>query len=162
MKSIYLIAIGLVIVILQTTVMQLFRIAGIVPNLMLIWLIIAAVIFDRMTSFKAALIGGLLVDILIGKGIAVHIAIYIPIVLVIASLEEKIFKDNYITPVILIVLSTLYYHAFFLLVHYFSTGDFVLFGRLFSVIIPELLYNLCIGVICYVCAFRISAGYQMR
>ncbi len=162
MKNIYLIVISLLIVILQTTVMQLFRIAGVVPNLMLIWLIIAAVVFERMTSFKAALIGGLLTDVLIGKGIAVHIAIYIPIVLVIASLEEKIFKDNYITPVILIVLSTCYYHAFFLLVHYFSTGDFVFFARLISVILPELLYNLCIGVICYIWAFRISAGYQMR
>ncbi len=162
MRATYLIIISLAIIILQTTLGQLFRIGGVVPNLMLLWLIIVAVIFDRMTSFKAALIGGLLVDVLIGKGIAVHIAIYIPIVLVIASLEEKIFKDNYITPVILIVLSTLYYHFFFLITHYFSTGDFVLFSRLFSLIIPELIYNLLIGVACYVLAFRISAGYQMR
>ncbi len=162
MKSIYLIAIALVIVIIQTTVMQLFRIVGVVPNLMLIWLIIAAVIFDRLTSFKAAFFAGLFTDILIGKGIGISIAIYIPVVVVIASLEEKIFKDNYITPIILIVMSTLYYHLFYLIVHYFSTGDFVLFPRLFTIVFPETLYNLAIGVICYVMAFRISAGYQMR
>ncbi len=162
MKSIYLIAIALAIVIVQTTIMQLFRIFDVAPNLMLIWLIIAAVIFDRMTSFKAAFFAGLFTDILIGKGIGISIAIYIPIVIVIASLEEKIFKDNYITPVILIVMSTLYYHLFYLLVHYFSTGDFVLFPRLFTIVLPETLYNLAIGVICYVLAFRISKGYQMR
>ncbi len=162
MKSVYLILIALVIVILQTTVMQLFRVVGVVPNLMLIWLIIAAVIFDRLTSFKAAFFAGLFTDILISKGIGMHIAIYIPIVVVIASLEEKIFKDNYITPVILIVMSTAYFHLFYLIVHYFSTGDFVLFPRLFTIVFPETLYNLVLGVICYVLAFRISEGYQMR
>ncbi len=162
MKTIYLFAVALLIVVLQTTLLQLFRIGDVVPNLMLIWLIICAVICGRFISFKAALLAGLLTDILIGKGIAIHVAIYVPIVLVIASLEERIFKDNYITPPILIVMSTLYYHAFFLVVHYFSTGDFVLFTRLFSVILPELVYNLAIGVACYVLAFRIAAGYQMR
>ncbi len=162
LNTIYFIAASAAIIILQMTVFQLVRIFGVVPNIMLIWLVICAVIFSRQTSFKVALLSGFLSDVLFGKGVGVHIAIYVVVVIFIASLEEKIFKDNYITPVILLVMATAYYHLVFLIVHYFSTGNFVLFPRLFTIVLPEILYNLCVGVALYVLAFRIAEGYQMR
>ncbi len=161
-RRIYFAAATILIIVLQMTLMQLVRIFGVAPNIALIGLVICAVLFNRRTSFKVALLGGFLSDVLFGKGIGVHVAIYVVVVIAIASLEEKIFKDNYITPVILLLLATAYYHFVFLIVHYFSTGYFLLLPRLFTVILPEMLYNLCIGVAFYVLSFRVAEYYQRR
>jgi len=162
MKDRYLIAISLALVLIQTTLVQLIRLSDTVPNIMLIWIIIAIVLFGRFAGIKTAIYAGVFTDILIGKGIGVYLLIYLAIASLIALLEEKIFKDNYITPVVLIVVTTSIFHVFYLLIDYFSTGDIYLWHWLVGILIPEVLYNLAIGVFVYTRAFRIYMGYQMR
>lgn len=162
MKDRYLLLIALLIIIFETTLLQIFRIVGIVPNIMLIWIVIASVLFDRWTSVKAAILAGVLQDLLIGKGLAINLSIYLVVAIFISMLEEKIFKDNYVTPVVLITSATVFYHLFMTVIHYFSTGDFVLGSMIIGILIPEIIYNLAVGVITYVRAFRIHMGYQMR
>ena len=162
MKDRYLIAITLAIVVLQTTMLQLFRVGGVLPNLMLLWLIISIVLFGRFVGIKTAIYAGVITDVLIGKGLAVHLSIYLVIAILISSMEEKIFKDNYVTPVVLIVTTTVFYHVFFLIVHYFSTGDINLLKWVFEITLPEMIYNLAIGVFVYTKAFKWHMGYQMR
>ncbi|MCK8060670.1 MULTISPECIES: rod shape-determining protein MreD [unclassified Fusibacter] len=162
MKDRYLIAITLAIVVLQTTVLQLLRIGGVLPNLMLIWLIIAIVLFGRFVGIRTAIYAGLFSDILIGKGLAVHLSIYLVIAIIISSMEEKIFKDNYVTPVVLIMTTTVFYHVFFLVVHYFATGNINLLKWVFTITLPEMIYNLAIGVVVYTQSFKWQMGYRMR
>lgn len=162
MKDRYLVLISLGLVILQTTILQLIRIKEIMPNILLIWLIIAIVLFGRLVGIKVALYLGVFTDVLIGKGLAVNLTIYLIVAIVISLIEEKIFKDNYITPVVLIVLTTVFYHVFYGVVHYFSTGQFLLMARIFTVALPEVIYNLIVGVALYVMSFKLYMGYQMR
>lgn len=162
MKDRYLIMISLTLVLLQTTVFQLIRIADVMPNLMLIWLIIAIVNFGKFAGIKTAIYAGLLTDVLIGKGLGTYMLIYLTIASIIALLEEKIFKDNYITPVVLIVSTTVMFHGMYFLIDYFSTGDVNLFRMVFGILIPEVVYNLAIGVFIYTWTFRMFMGYQMR
>lgn len=162
MKDRYLIVITLVLVLFQTTVTQLFRIGGVSPNILLIWLIIAIVLFGRMAGIKTALYAGILSDVLIGKGLGVYLLIYLSIASIIALLEEKIFKDNYITPVVLILATTVLFHCEYFLIDYFATGDFNLLRFAFAIVVPEALYNLVLGVPAYTLAFRVFMGYQMR
>lgn len=162
MKDRYLILISLVMVLLQTTVVQLLRIGGVVPNIMLIWLIISIVLFGRFAGIKTAIYAGVLTDVLIGKGLGVYLLIYLTIASIIALLEEKIFKDNYITPVVLILSSTVVFHMLYFLIDYLATGDFNWIRFVVQIVVPEMIYNLVLGVFTYTKAFRIFMGYQMR
>lgn len=162
MKDRYLLLITLVLVLLQTSLVQLLRIGGIAPNLILIGLVIAIVLFGRMVGLRTALYAGVLTDLLIGKGLGVYLLIYLTIASIIALLEEKIFKDNYITPVVLILATTAIFHLEYFVIDYFATGDYNLLRFLFSIVIPEALYNLVLGVPAYTMAFRVFMGYQMR
>lgn len=162
MKDRYLIAISFLIVILQTTVFQLLRIGGVMPNIMLIWLVISIVMFGRFSGIKTAIYAGLFTDMLIGKGLGVYLLIYLAIASMIALLEEKIFKDNYITPIVLIIATTTIFHVFFFVIDYFATGDINLVRWLVGIVMPEIIYNLVIGVLAYTHSFRLYMGYHMR
>ncbi len=162
MKDRYLVLISLVMVLVQTTLLQAIRIGDVIPNIMLIWLIIAIVLFGRYAGIKTAIYAGVLTDVIIGKGLGTHLLIYLTIASIIALLEEKIFKDNYITPVVLIIATTALFHTMFLFIDYFANGDIHIVRFLFGILLPEVIYNLAIGVVAYTTAFRIFMGYQMR
>ncbi len=162
MKDRYIILILLAIIILQTTLLQLFRIAGVIPDLMLVWVVITAALFDKKTSIKTAIYAGILFDIVSGKGLGVHLAIYLPVALVIATIEDKIFKDNQVTPFILLGLATAFSYIFTAFVYYFSTGRFLLVTRLFSHFLPSLIYNLLVGAIFYLIVMRLRVEEKDR
>ncbi len=150
MKDRYIILIAVLMVIFQTTLMQIFRIYGIMPNLILLWVVISAVLYPPVTSIKIAVYSGIILDIMSSKALAVHLSIFLVIVLVITWIEDKIFKENYVTPVVLIIAATVFYYVFMSVFHYFSTGHFLLFSRLFTHLLPESIYNVFVGLPLYI------------
>ncbi len=149
MKDRTIILIALLIIILQTTLLQLFSFADIIPNVMLVWVVVVAALFDKNTSLKTAIYSGILFDIIGGKGLGVHFTIYLSLSLLIIAIEDKIFKDNYITPLILLTLSSLFSYVFTAFVYYFATGRFLLLTRFFSHFLPEMAYNIIVGLLLY-------------
>lgn len=162
MKDRWLLLITLTLIVFQTSFLQLFRLYGVLPNLVMLWLIIVVVIFGRYIGIKTALYAGFFTDVLIGKGIGVYLAFYLLIALIISSIEAKIFKDNYITPFVLIFTTTVFFHTYMLLIDYFVTGELHLAIWLFRHVIPEALYNLVVGMLCYTLSIKWYSGYKMR
>lgn len=154
MKDRYILLIALAIVILQTTLLQIISICGIIPNLMLIYIVVVATLLERGVVIKTAIYSGVLFDIVTSKALALHLSIYLVVVLVITLIEDKIFKENYVTPVVLLVAATVFSYVFMGVFHYFSMGRFLLFSRVFTHLLPEILYNVAIGLPLYIVMVR--------
>ncbi len=162
MKDRYLILFSFIIVIVQTSILPFFKIGGVVLSLALIFLISGTVIFGHWKGLRLAIYLGVLLDILIGKGLGVYVFLYLTISYVISLFEEKIFKDNFITPIILFVFSSVFEIIFFSIFKYISTGFIMSLHIFIYNIIVYSLYNSIVGIPIYAYFMKKYMGYSMR
>ncbi|SKC64479.1 rod shape-determining protein MreD [Maledivibacter halophilus] len=146
--------------ILQSTVFQHFRIGGILPNTALIIVVSISILSGRKKGVTAGIIAGILQDIFFSKAIGINILIYSFLGYLIGGLESRLFKDNYITPLILMILSTFFYHGiYFVLMHFLRHRvDYISILR--TVIFTESIYNSIVGILIYRIFFNRVYGYK--
>lgn len=162
MKDRYLILISIVLVILQSSIGSYIAVLGVQPSLPLVFLISGTVVFGHAKGLRIAVYLGLTLDILIGKGLGVYTSLFLIISFVISSIEEKIFKDNYITPLILIIGASVFTVFYFSLFHYLSTSYVKDFAWLSRTLLVYTIYNVFLGVPIYTVTLRRYIGYGMR
>jgi rod shape-determining protein MreD len=135
--------------IIQATVLQHFRIAGILPNTALIIVVTISILYGRKKGILTSFIAGFLQDLFFSKGIGINILIYLSIAYLIGGVENRVFKDNYLTPFLLICLSTFFYHSvYFVLMHFLRHPVNYLFV-LKTIVLGETIYNSILGIIFY-------------
>ncbi len=162
MKDRYLILLSILIVIIQTTILPFLRISGIVLSLPLIFLISGTVVFGHWKGLKIAVYLGVLLDIMIGKGLGVYVFLFLIISYLISTFEEKIFKDNFITPIILFFSSSFFEVFYFATYKYLSTAYIMPFNNFLFTSIVYALYNSVFGILIYAYFIRKYLGYSMR
>ncbi len=149
MKDRYLILTAFIVVVLQITVLQFISFANVVPNLALIMVVVFTMYLDEFKALKFAAYLGVLLDVLAGKGLGIYLAAFIVISYLVGKMGASIFKDNFVTPILFISLSTVLLFLYFSLLDYFSVGFY--HGLLWSVkvLLVELIYNSLIGIPLY-------------
>jgi rod shape-determining protein MreD len=136
-------------IILQTTLLQHFRIFGIIPNTTLILVVILAILYGRKKGAVIGLIAGLLQDILIGRLLGASALVYMLVGLIIGSFENKIFKDHTITPIFFAVLGTLGYHLMYYFIMYIVNENIDIPLLFTKIIVIEAMYNSVIAGFAY-------------
>ncbi|KXG77063.1 rod shape-determining protein MreD [Thermotalea metallivorans] len=122
--------------IFQTTLFQHFRIFGVLPNTTLIIVIVFAILWGRKRGAMVGFFSGALQDILFGTILGLNALIYMLLGFSVGSFENKIFKDNAITPIFFTVLGTIFYHLLYYLIIYATQNkiDFaVIFGKIIAI-----------------------------
>lgn len=135
--------------ILQSTIFQYFRIGGILPNTALLIVVTMSILYGRKKGVATGVLAGLLQDLFFGKAIGINVLIYASIGYIIGGVENKVFKDNYITPFLFIVTATIYYHSIYFVFMHFLRQSVSYISVLKSVVMVEIIYNLIIGIIFY-------------
>ncbi len=135
--------------VLQSTIFQYFRIGGILPNTALLIVVTISILYGKKKGVMAGVIAGLLQDLFFGKAIGINVLIYSSIGYIIGGVENKVFKDNYITPFLFIVTTTIYYHSIYFVFMHFLRQSVNYLSVLKSVVMIEVIYNLIVGIIFY-------------
>ncbi len=161
MKIRWLFLLALLTYILETSVFQMVRISGVMPNVSLVLVVTFCVVFGRREGMILGAFSGLLTDLFVTKVLGINFMLYLLIAWVIGSLEDSIFKDNFLTPIVLTAVSTIVYQAIYL-------GIFFLFRspfddtRLFMIVGIEIVLNAIVGVFLYGWLFKRQYGYGLR
>lgn len=161
MKHRYVAVFSLILFILQTTVLQYVDIKGVTPNLPLIFTVIFVLLYGNPTGIVFAVVSGVLQDSMMSKVLSINLMIYSLIAIVIGLMEEKIFKDNFITPIVLIAISTVFYNVVFFLFMYLIKSPIHYSGLVMRISI-EVVENVVIGMFIYKWAFKKVVGYSLR
>lgn len=162
MKDSLLIAVALFSALLQMTVFPFLDLFGVRPNLCLIILIAFTACFGQLKGIRMGIYLGLSLDVLIGKGLGVYTFLYMLIAYIFSSIEEKIFKDNLITPLILIVSASVIEYLFFWVLSYMSMSYSLNLGLFLKNIIVFSAYNSLIGIPIYTFILHKYYGYGIR
>lgn len=127
--------------ILQTTILQHFRIFGVIPNLALVLVVVFSVRLKMPMGIFAAAAGGLLQDFFFSPAFGMHTLIYLTAAFSVSAISGNFFEDSGATPIVMIVLATSIQYFMMTVIYYFAGMQFDLWAIILRMILPELLVN---------------------
>ncbi len=161
MKWVYVLLISILNFILQSTVFDALRINGVAINTSLVLVVFMALVFGNRNALTAAVISGLFQDIYYSWAIGVNIFIYFFLAILIDMIDDSVFKDKSLTPLVLLVGSTLFYYivhsAFMLLL-----GVSLDWQQIFMNFFIETFMNTVFGLLIYNNLIKKMIGYELR
>lgn len=151
--------------ILQTTFFWHIRLAGVVPNLLLILTISSGYINGQKDGIICALLSGLISDMIFGTVIGLHALIYV-IISFFAGYSHNIYlKNNFSVPLILIGVCDIAYGMLYYVFEFLLRGrlDFVYYFN--NIILPEALYTMLAAILffkLFIMAYRLTVRPENR
>lgn len=162
MKTRYMILFALLNFIMQTALAPFLRIYGIAPNTALILTVVIAMLGGTAKGLTFGLAAGILQDLFFSKALGIHTLIYGLLALGIGLLENKLFKDNRLTPAVLIVGATLFFYLITYSMLYFADEVNSISYVLTHLFPLEALYNTGICLLFYRRLFSKVYGYGLN
>lgn len=153
------ITIGIIIILsflCQSTVFQFLRLAGVVPNLLLIVTMSFGLMRGRCEGVLVGFFSGLLVDMFFGSAMGPYAFIYMTIGYVNGYFHRIYYTSDVLLPMLMITVNDFVYNiiVYFL---FFMLRNKLSFGTYFAqVILPEMIYTIVITLGYYKILLRIN------
>lgn len=149
MKYIVYFLISLIIFLFQSTLGQYIAIAGIVPNIMLAFVVCTGHKSNAEDGLIAGIMAGLLQDCFFGCYIGCNLFLYGVIGYTVGVLSDSLYRNNFATPVFFTFIAALFYNFGFFVFNILLKGYTDFTGFIYLRILPELVYDSLITVPVY-------------
>ncbi len=136
----------------QSVVSDYLAIQGITPNLLLVMVVCYGLLFGWQVGLGAGAIGGLLLDLTVGRFIGLHVLSLGAVGFGVGLVEERIFKDNLLLAPAVCLIGSLAHQTIIMLI-YLMFGRPVM-GSFQSTILPAALYDMVLSVFVYARLYR--------
>ncbi|MDY0234684.1 MAG: rod shape-determining protein MreD [Gudongella sp.] len=133
--------------VIQTTIIPMFPIMGIVPNTALVLIVVVALKVGRTKGAIFGLIAGFMQDVLFSSTIGINAFILFFIGYVIGFAENSFSRENIINPIIFTIAATMFYNFTYSLFLFFLSRDVTFIDAISSIFSIEILYNTLFAVI---------------
>lgn len=153
---------SLFIFIFQSSIGSYISIAGVIPNIMLVYVIIIAYLFGKSDGLIVGLIMGLLYDCFFGHYIGANLFLYGLIAYASGLFYEYIYKDNVAIVLFLVFIGTLFYNFGFFMLNILLYGYTNFLSYVYLKVFPEIIYNIifCIPLYIFVFSFMQRGKYK--
>lgn len=134
---------------LQTTIFQSLKLAGISPNIMLILVVSIGFMRGRTEGMLVGFFSGLLLDILYGGYLGIFALVYLLIGYINGYFNHMFFSDEYLLPIGLILGNDLILNLCIYILYFLMRNrlDFLFYLR--YTILPEMIYTIVITLVLY-------------
>ena len=154
-----LIVVFMLIYFLQVNIFSSFTIAGVKPNLFVIYVLFIGLFANQFVGISLGVVFGIILDLLYGKTIGVS-AVMLCVIGYLGSYFDKNFsKENKLTIIFMVAGSTLIYE----LGTYFLNSIILEFSREYlyfiKIVVLEIIYNVLLAIILYPLIQKI--GYEI-
>ena len=147
--NIAIIIIFIFIYIMQSNFFTSFRIAGVMPNLFIILMLYIGLFMGKNSGVIWGILFGILIDIFIGKYIGIT-SIMLAIIGLIASIFDKNFsKDNRITIMAMVGISTAIYEIGLYILSYMVFNINIEVIGFIKILLIEIIYNIILTIVLY-------------
>jgi len=130
--------------ILQSTLFSRLTVAGVKPDLILIFVIFYALLHGSREGALVGLMGGLLQDLLFGQNIGINALSKIVVGYLFGTLEKKIYKENLLIPMVVVFLGTFLNETILYLLRMADGPVLNFFTSVKTVIFSVALFNSCL------------------
>lgn len=157
---ILLIIIFLIIYLLQSNLFSWFNLAGIKPNLFVIFVLIIGLFSGRSMGATFGIILGIMLDFFIGKSVGISGIMLGAIGFLGGVLDKNFSKDSRFTMIIMIIIATCFYEIGGYLFNYFVNNANVDILLFIKILIIENFFNIMITIALY--PMIIKLGYKLE
>lgn len=157
---ILLIIIFLIIYLLQSNLFSWFNLAGIKPNLFVIFVLIIGLFSGRSMGATFGIILGIMLDFFIGKSVGISGIMLGAIGFLGGVLDKNFSKDSRFTMIIMIIIATCFYEIGGHLFNYFVNNANVDILLFIKILIIENFFNIMITIALY--PMIIKLGYKLE
>ena len=127
---------------LEMTIFHTWRIWGVKPDLVLTWTVLVGLLCGQPAGIAAGAVGGLLVDIQVGRFIGLSMATGLLVGWLGGQVGTRAFREHWFVPVGAVGFCTLVGEAFYLFLgNSFGLG-WPLWQAIYQVVVPTALYNM--------------------
>lgn len=139
----------IIIYLLHSNLFSWFKIAGIMPNLFVIFILFIGLYSNKITSITYGIITGLLLDLFIGKKVGIT-AIMLGGVAILGLIFDRNFsKENRFTLIIMVIVSTFIFEVGSYFLSYFIYENYIQILTFIQMLLIECVYNALLTIILY-------------
>lgn len=139
----------LVIVLLQTTLLQYAAIYGITPNILVVFIIVTSLIRGNVEGGIAGFFAGLAVDMMFGSVLGFYALMGFYLGIAAGSVNRRMFRDNLLVALFFTFVYSVLYETVIYIVNNIMSGEMELLYAVSRVILPEAVYNCVAAVLIY-------------
>jgi len=139
----------IIIYILQSNLFSWFKIAGVMPNLFVIFILFIGLYSNKTTGIAYGIIIGLLLDLFIGKKVGIT-AMMLGTVAIMGVIFDKNFsKENRFTLIIMVMVSTIIFEVGLYFLSYIIYENLIQIWPFIQILLIECVYNALLTIILY-------------
>ena len=148
--------------VLQSTLLNLIEIRGVVPNTAIIITVSFALLRGSATGSIVGFFLGLLHDVLFGPSVCLYALLGMLIGYFCGKFNSNFYRENYFLPMLLSVISLIAYDTVIYITHMFMSGNLMYLYCLFNIILPEAVYTAVFVVPVYRIVFGINEQLEAK
>lgn len=139
----------IIIYILHSNLFSWFKIAGVMPNLFVIFILFIGLYSNKITGITYGIIIGLLLDLFISKKVGIT-AIMLGLVAILGVIFDKNFsKENRFTLIIMVMVSTIIFEVGSYFLSYFIYANLIQIWPFIQILLIECVFNALLTIILY-------------
>lgn len=150
----------LLLTVLQTTLVDYISINGIKPNLLLVFVVSAAILRGNVEGAAIGFSTGLILDMLFGRVLGFFALLGFYLGIVIGSVNKRVYRENYLVAIVLTFVSSVIYEGLVYLLNAFMKGNVELLVPLVKAILIEAAYNSGIAIIIFALVIRLNRKFE--
>lgn len=150
MRYVFLTFVFAISYILESTIFIKFPVAGVKPNLILIFVVFYALLKGPREGALAGLIGGFLQDVLLGNFIGLNLLPMVLTGVLVGFLEKKVYKENFFIPIVSVLAATMIQQSLVYLLGLSIKGfpgNYL--AVTIDILLPMAIYNSCLAPFLY-------------
>lgn len=156
-KGIVLTVTVLVCFLLQTSVFDMIRMADTSPNILLILVASIALMRGQKDGMVVGFFCGLLLDIFFGSSLGGYALLYMLFGFVDGFFNRMYYQDDNVLPLLLLTVNDLIYGFLMYILNGLLHGHLHFFYYLRSIILPEIVYTVAVGMLLYRILLRLDS-----
>jgi rod shape-determining protein MreD len=152
----------LLLLILQSTLLEYVKIYNVKPNLMIVFVISVALLGGDIEGSAVGFFTGLALDMMFGKLLGFYTLLGFYLGLIVGSVNKRLYRENFLVVVFFTFVSTVIYESAIYILTTFMSGNIDLLFPLTRKILPEALYNSLASILIYALVIRINRRYEFK
>lgn len=139
----------LVFLLLQTTLLQYIAIVGIVPNILIVFVIITGLLRGNTEGGTVGFFAGLATDMLFGGVLGFYALLGLYLGIAAGSVSRRLFRENLLVAVFFTFVYSCLYESLIYVINNIMTGNMQYLYVLSGVILPESIYNSAVALLMF-------------
>lgn len=135
--------------ILESTLLEEFKVAGAKPDLLLIFVVFWALFYGKVEGAKLGFIFGLAEDLFVSRFIGLNVLCKMGVGYLVGMMENKFFKENFLVPAFTLFVATIINNIFYLAIIQVAGVGQNLAVFIWEATIPTAIYNACLSFLFY-------------